>query len=194
MQTINQSYFWFLLTACFGATIVLLGICMEVAADKKWFKNISALRFWESVKHWGGILVIVGIAIEVVDAGFVASESWQIKKQIAETQTNLAVVGKTANETRDLVEINPKTVKKRLKILLNGIDNRVLPALKNGQTDFSGMIPESEMVALEAICAESNALKYINVFPTHSIDVGADGSKRSVRFILSTNLLDDAFD
>ena len=78
----TQSSFWLVLTACIGGFIVLVGIVLEVLADKKWFKNVKAFRFWNGVKFWGEILVIVGIAIEVVDAGIAANDGWQTRQMV----------------------------------------------------------------------------------------------------------------
>jgi hypothetical protein len=80
METTTTSSFWFILSACFGGFIVLVGILMEVLSEKKWFKIINDFRRCESVKHWGEILLIIGVAIEVVVAGSAAKDEWQTRQ------------------------------------------------------------------------------------------------------------------
>jgi len=80
METTTTSSFWFVLTACIGGFVALIGILMEVLVEKKWFKNINDFRWCESVKHWGEILLIIGVAIEVVVAGLAAEDEWQIRQ------------------------------------------------------------------------------------------------------------------
>lgn len=55
----------------------MVGLLMETLAEKKWFKNITAYRRWESAKCWGEWLVILGIVVEIVVAGWFAKDEWQ---------------------------------------------------------------------------------------------------------------------
>ena len=82
----NQSYFWPVIFASIGGGIVVVGLVLELLAEKKWFKTLRSMRFWNSAKTWGEWFVIVGICIEIADAGWTAYEisnvnanSWQNK-------------------------------------------------------------------------------------------------------------------
>ena len=79
METETASYFGFVLAACFGGGIVLVGLVMETLSEKKWFKNVKTFRQCESIKRYGEWVVIGGILFEVVVAGVFANEEWHIK-------------------------------------------------------------------------------------------------------------------
>src|SRR5436190_24396332 len=68
------SFFWPLFVALSGGVVVSVGVFLEVIADKEVFKDIRFYRFWGKLKHIGGWLVVIGVAIEVADAGFTAKE------------------------------------------------------------------------------------------------------------------------
>jgi hypothetical protein len=76
-STATQSNFWPLLFASFGGFVVVLGLALELLAEKKWFKNFRSMRFWNSAKTWGERLVIIGIIFEIADAGWT---EYEIKK------------------------------------------------------------------------------------------------------------------
>jgi hypothetical protein len=76
----THSFFSALVFATIGGFGVVVGLLLEFFAEKKTFKSAKIMRCWESAKKWGEWFVIVGVAIEVLDAGFTAHEVWQIKK------------------------------------------------------------------------------------------------------------------
>ena len=77
METITGSSFWFVFSACIGGIIVLVGLLMEVLAEKEKYKNITDFHCCESTRKWGEWFVISGIVVEVVVAGLVAKDEWQ---------------------------------------------------------------------------------------------------------------------
>jgi hypothetical protein len=80
METTTGSSFWFVLSACIGGVIVLVGLLMETLADKKWFGTLKSFRRCESIKHCGEWAVILGVLIEVVVAGWSAKDEWQTRQ------------------------------------------------------------------------------------------------------------------
>ena len=77
MQTDTHSVFCFVILACIGGTIVLVGLLMEFLAEKPRFANISAFRFWERIKRWGELIVIIGIVVEIIVGGMFARDEWE---------------------------------------------------------------------------------------------------------------------
>lgn len=77
METTSESSLRFVLLACIGGAFVLVGLLMEVFAEKKSFKNINSLRFWKTIKCWGEWSVIFGIVIELIVGAVFANEEWQ---------------------------------------------------------------------------------------------------------------------
>jgi hypothetical protein len=77
MQT---STFWIVLIACIGGVVVLVGLLFEAFAVKKWFRDIRSFRRWQTLRVWGEWLVIGGIVIEIIVAGFTAIDEWGIKQ------------------------------------------------------------------------------------------------------------------
>jgi hypothetical protein len=71
------SIFWFVLFACIGGVIVLVGLLMEALSEKRWFNSIAEFRRWESAKYRGEWIVIFGIVAEIVVAGWFAKDEWQ---------------------------------------------------------------------------------------------------------------------
>jgi hypothetical protein len=72
METPPQSYFWPVVSACAAGGVLLVGLLMEVLAEKKRYQTIASFRRWASAKRWGEWLVIVGVLGEVVVAGVTA--------------------------------------------------------------------------------------------------------------------------
>lgn len=60
--------------AMIGGVIVVIGLFLELFAEKERFKNLKSFRFWHGAKKWGERLVIAGICIEIADAGWTAHE------------------------------------------------------------------------------------------------------------------------
>lgn len=58
--------FWLIVIAGFGALLVLIGVSMEVYWEKDEYANIKDFRRSNSIKHWGGRLVVWGLIWEVV--------------------------------------------------------------------------------------------------------------------------------
>src|ERR1035438_196207 len=81
METTTGSSFWFVLSACVGGVIVLVGLLMETLAEKKWFGTVNSFRRCESSKRCGEWAVIFGIVIEVVVAGWSAKDEWKNKPE-----------------------------------------------------------------------------------------------------------------
>src|ERR1035441_2281257 len=77
MQT---STFWIVLIACIGGLVVLVGLWFEAFSEKKWFRDIKSFRRWQTLRVWGERLVIGGIVIEIIVAGFTAIDEWRIKQ------------------------------------------------------------------------------------------------------------------
>jgi len=55
----------------------LVGLLMEFLAEKPRFANISAFRFWERIKRWGELIVIIGIVVEIIVGGMFARDEWE---------------------------------------------------------------------------------------------------------------------
>lgn len=68
------SIFWFVFFACVGGIFVLIGLLMEQFSEKKWHKNINDFRGCKRRKFWGEWLVITGILVEIIVAGWSAKE------------------------------------------------------------------------------------------------------------------------
>lgn len=77
METTTESSFEFVLSACIGGAVVLIGLLMEVLSEKKQFKNVKSFRRCESIKCWGEWFVIFGIVIELVVGAWFAKDEWQ---------------------------------------------------------------------------------------------------------------------
>ena len=80
MHPAQASTFWTVLIACIGGVVVVLGLLFETLADKKSFADIKSFRRWHTLKGWGEWLVIAGVAIEVIVAGFTAIDEWETKQ------------------------------------------------------------------------------------------------------------------
>ena len=52
----------------------MVGLLMEFLAEKPRFANISAFRFWERIKRWGELIVIIGIVVEIIVGGMFARD------------------------------------------------------------------------------------------------------------------------
>lgn len=68
--------FWFVFWASVGGAIVFVGLAFESLGDKKWYKNQSAFNKAKKFKFLGEILVLAGVFVEVVIAGWVARIEW----------------------------------------------------------------------------------------------------------------------
>lgn len=80
MEITTGSAFWFVLSACIGGVFVLVGILMEVLAEKASFKNTKSQRRWALIKVSGEWILIFGIVVEVVVAGLSAKAEWQTRQ------------------------------------------------------------------------------------------------------------------
>lgn len=58
--------------ACVGGIILLIGLAMEKASERPWYRNSKDLGFWKHVKHIGEWLVIGGVVIEIVSTAIFA--------------------------------------------------------------------------------------------------------------------------
>jgi len=77
MVTTTQSYFWPVFWACASGVVLLLGLVMELLAEKDRYKTISSFRFWKQTRRWGEWLVIVGVFGEIIVAGIAATREWK---------------------------------------------------------------------------------------------------------------------
>jgi hypothetical protein len=69
----TQSSFSYVLWAMAGAAIVLVGLFVELFAEKENFNGVRSFRRWKIAKKWGGeIVVIIGVAFEMVVGGIYA--------------------------------------------------------------------------------------------------------------------------
>src|SRR5262245_29953574 len=68
-----------ILVAAFGGIVVFLGLWMERGNEATWFKSVSYRRRQESKAHFGWWVLMIGIVIEIVDAGWTAKEIWEMK-------------------------------------------------------------------------------------------------------------------
>lgn len=80
MQATQAATFWIVLIACIGGVVVLVGLLFEAFAEKKRFRDINSFRRWKTLRVWGEWLVIGGIVVEIVVAGFTAIDEWRTKQ------------------------------------------------------------------------------------------------------------------
>jgi hypothetical protein len=155
--------------------------------------------------------------------------------QIQETTNNLAIVGKIANETHDLLgdsntterlnetknalknanqvatdirsivvnsnlgalesklrQLKLKPLDERIRNALDSLDQKILPALKYGITNFGGWMPQAKLDALTQICTDPESAQYITFLPVGTnagTAFGPNGVSVFSEFDLSTNLL-----
>lgn len=88
-STESFSLFWIALIASFGAFVVLAGVAMEVFWERHWYKSVSDFRRAESIRIWGGRLVVAGLVWEVIfGAGLAIKEDVDARKIAAEIAKN----------------------------------------------------------------------------------------------------------
>jgi hypothetical protein len=78
--SIGSDPIWLLILATVGGAFVFFGLIFEKTAD--WMDE-RFLGEWKSHKtFWnvGWVILMVGIAIEIADAGFAANEGWQTRQ------------------------------------------------------------------------------------------------------------------
>ena len=91
---------------------MFVGLLMEMADDKEWFKNIRKFRRSKHIKLWGEWFVAAGVFIEVILAGFTAFSEWKndpLKKPVAYASARVSIVIKTlSNRTSPFLPKDPQ--------------------------------------------------------------------------------------
>jgi hypothetical protein len=131
----NQSYFWPIIFALIGGGIVVVGLVIELFAEKKWFKNLRSKRFWDSAKTWGEWIVIIGIVFEMGDAGWTAYE---------------------INENNPLNQ-PISTVSASVKIIVKGAKNVELDSYTNGMPYAASLDLCSDVIRFEKVLFLTNS-------------------------------------
>ena len=109
------------------------------------------------------------------------------EKELTKTKTELnRRIEETEKATR------PKPFSERLKVFLNELDKNILPALKTGQTKFSGSVKPYQLSELQKLCSEKEAPEYIKLNTEHRLYIGPEGQLHSVDFILNPKLISNA--
>ncbi|HEY3855640.1 MAG TPA: hypothetical protein VGO67_14720 [Verrucomicrobiae bacterium] len=126
------SWFWPVLWASIGGIVVLVGVLLEVLADKKSFKDIENSRFWDSAGHLGGWLVVLGVLAEVIVGCVTAVNEWRndpMKRSIASASARVRIVVKTRSNTVPLF-VNPDQtqdgINMQLSFCKDGLTNTLL--------------------------------------------------------------------
>lgn len=115
-------------------------------------------------------------------------ELTRTKNELENTRTKLnerITEAETAAKPRPLLE--------RLRILLESIDSKIIPALKAGNTNFSGGITATQFHDLQKISKEPDASKYLTISPdvNMGLGMGPEGVTYGVKFILNPQLIKD---
>ena len=110
------------------------------------------------------------------------------QKELETTKTKL-----TNRITEAEEAAKPRPLPERLRSLLLSIDPKIIPALKQGNTKFSGGITATQFKDLQKIAKESDAKKYIIVNPDVKIGIGMgpEGVTYGVDFTLNPQLIKD---
>jgi hypothetical protein len=58
--------------ACVGGTVLFVGLAMEKASERPWYRNTKDLSFWKRIKCIGEWLVIVGVVFEILSTAIFA--------------------------------------------------------------------------------------------------------------------------
>lgn len=83
----------------------------------------------------------------------------------------------------------PKPFDERLRIFLNDLDSRILPALKTGHTTITLRAQIFQISALEKICREKEANEYIQIVIKPDTFITPDGQFKDVVMKLNPNLV-----
>lgn len=116
METNTGSVFWFVLFATIGGVFVLVGILMEVLSEKNWFKSIKHFRRCETTKKFGEWILIFGIVIEVVVAGFSAVDEWQTIQTVSKNNPLKQPVSQVSAILRIVVDAKDYDPRKQISL------------------------------------------------------------------------------
>ncbi|MBA4390905.1 MAG: hypothetical protein C0399_08190 [Syntrophus sp. (in: bacteria)] len=116
------------------------------------------------------------------------SELSLTQKELESTKTKL---NNRITEAEEAAK--PRPLLERLRTVLISIDPKIIPALKQGNTKFSGGITATQFNDLQKIAKEADAKKYITVSPDvrMGIGMGPEGVTYGVDFTLNPQLIKD---
>jgi hypothetical protein len=180
--------------------MLILGLALEVAVAIVAFvithKEISR-KSEKRLKHWleacavlAGLLVLLAIIGEHIVGKLDAKEREAANARIDE----LEKAHKSAKNDLAKLEakMRPKPPEERLLKIFDEINPNIVPSLKAGHpVNFSGFVKQSQKEALDKLCAEPEASKYIKLLP-HEPSIGiseADGPTAFVNFSIGTNII-----
>jgi hypothetical protein len=175
--------FWIFLIAA------ILSCIPPVLDHGETLKNFRSSNGSEKRSHGLRLFLLWAIPVFFLIATIISEmESETAAKNLAaaiQTATNAQADAKAAKEAAE-----PKPLKQRLIDCLNGINNKIIPALRAGQTHFSMNLLPYQNMPLQALCNEPGAKQYIIFRPDpYDETMAGVGQFYIVSFDLNPSLL-----
>lgn len=147
-----------------------------------WWNNLESLQTWLSRAQWG--LGIFGI----ITAFLTVAVIW-IGDRVSDLQN--ARNTELSDTVKQLTQVTkPKSFKERLIACLESIDSAIVPALRNGTTQFRGDLKPWQFAEIQKLCSEPESSQFISVRVGSVHSFTDQGLLTPVEFELSPTLLE----
>ena len=90
-----------------------------------------------------------------------------------------------AEAHRKIEALQPKPLKVRVIDFLNRLDPKIIPALRNGQTEFGGQLTYAQLAELQNLTHEDSAGQFIIYIPSSNFIMNEPGKIGDQRFRLT---------
>ena len=140
--------------------------------------------FLSTFSIWLQWLAVIGMFLGLVCAAAIIP----VRREMASRQS------RQLTEAHGKIDaLQPKPFRVRLRTLLEQIDVKIIPALREGRRDFDGGIPASQYVDLERLASEQGASEFIKIDPNvrMGIGMGPQGTTYGVTFHLDPKIVDE---
>ena len=96
-------------------------------------------------------------------------------------------------QEQQIVKLMPKPFKNRLRVMLEQIDPKIIPALEGGRTNFEGGITPTQFVDLQRLASEPGAKAFIVIDQDvkTGLGMGPHGITYGVKFHIDPSILGD---
>lgn len=164
----------------------------KVMVSQEFFQNANSYRTTVcNIERWlkDGTLSEPTVRIEAQRQ--LLSSSSSFNSIAADLRRKIEELDKRVTQTENAIKPVPLPI--RLRQLLSTIDPKILPSLKEGNTNFNGGLTSTQFNDLQKIAKELGADKYITISPDVNVGIGfgPEGVTYGVKFTLNPSLITD---